>query len=204
MLRDHPNYRPANAVATLKASRSRHAKHYALRDVRMVTLVAAIFTLGIFDLLLTLLVDAMGLLDERNPVARAALGRGAATLLTFKICLTLVGCALLLLARATVSGEVVAIGIFMTYAGLAVWWSECVHEFDRVTRGGSRYVACDRTRPRAPCNPKGQEVPRARPSPQLRRHHHREFTVTPRMSVGGSVPCRPPWLGANGRCALTA
>ena len=66
----------------------------------MVTLVAAIFILGVFDLLLTLLAHAMGLLDERNPVARAALGRGAATLLVFKICLTLVGCALLLLARA--------------------------------------------------------------------------------------------------------
>lgn len=153
MLRDHPNYRPANAVATLKASRSRHAKHYALRDVRMVTLVAAIFTLGIFDLLLTLLVHAMGLLDERNPVARAALGRGAASLIIFKTCLTLMGCALLVLARATVFGKVAAIGIFMTYAGLAIWWSECVYEFDRITLGGSMYVACDSPGPPAPCNP---------------------------------------------------
>ncbi len=110
MSRDHPNYGTVNAVATLKASRSGHAERFELRDVRMVTLLTAILILGVFDLLLTLLAHTLGLLDERNPVARAALGRGAATLLTFKICLTLVGCALLLLARATVSGKVAAVG----------------------------------------------------------------------------------------------
>lgn len=80
----------------------------------MVTLLTAILILGIFDLFLTLLAHTLGLLDERNPVARAALGRGAASLITFKIYLTLVGCALLLLARATVSGRVAAVGSTIT------------------------------------------------------------------------------------------
>jgi len=119
----------------------------------MVMLVAAIFILGIFDLVLTLVAHPMGLLDERNPVARVALGRGVASLIIFKTCLTLMGCALLVLARATVFGKVAAIGIFMTYAGLAIWWSECVYEFDRITLGGSMYVACDSPGPPAPCNP---------------------------------------------------
>ena len=38
----------------------------------MVTLLTAILILGIFDLFLTLLAHALGLLDERNPVARSA------------------------------------------------------------------------------------------------------------------------------------
>lgn len=163
MSREHSNYRSANAVADSKASRAAQAERYGLRNLRMVTLIAAIFIMGIFDLLLTLLAHAMGPLDERNPLARAALGRGATTLLTFKSCLTLVGCASLILVRATVCGEIAAIGIFMIYAVLAARWSECVNEFDRVTSRGSMYIACDRPRPRAPCKPKGQNVPRARP-----------------------------------------
>lgn len=144
MLRDHPNYGTENAVASLKAGRSGHAGRFELRSVGMVTLLTAILMLGLFDLLFTLLAHTLGLLDERNPVARAALGRGAASLITFKIFLTFVGCALLYLARATVCGRVAAIGIFVMYAGLAIWWSDCVYEFDRVTPGGSMYVACDR------------------------------------------------------------
>ncbi len=153
MSRDHPNYETVNAVASLKASRSGHVNPFEVRNVRMVTLLTAILILCVFDLLLTLLAHALGLLDERNPVARAALGRGAASLIVFKTCLTFVGCALLALARATVFGKVAAIGIFMTYAGLAIWWSECVNEFDRIIPGGSMYVACDRPGPPASCNP---------------------------------------------------
>ncbi|UCC31202.1 MAG: hypothetical protein JSU86_02780 [Phycisphaerales bacterium] len=164
MLRDHLDYRPASAVAAPKAGRSGHTVRYA-RDVRIVVLVAAIFILAIFDLLLTLVAHPTGLLDELNPVGRAALGRGVATLITFKICLTLMGCALLLLARASASGKVAAIAIFMTYAGLAVWWSECVSEFDHAVSGRSTCLVMDSDchRDDYAGNPKGQDVSRAGP-----------------------------------------
>jgi len=191
MFRNQPNYKPASAVAAQEARRSGHAVRPALRDARIVILVAAIFVLGNFDLVLTLVAHPMGLLNERNPVARVALGRGVATLITFKICLNLVGCALLLLARATASGKVAAISIFLTYAGLAVWWSECVNEFDRVTCRGSMYVASNLPRPRAPCNPKGQDVPRARSSPDPRHVHGHDEPRTITCPTGARCE-RPP------------
>ena len=191
MFRNQPNYKPASAVAAQEERRSGHAVRPTLRDARMVMLVAAIFILGIFDLVLTLVAHPMGLLDERNPVARVALGRGVATLITFKICLNLVGCALLFLARATASGKVAAISIFLTYAGLAVWWSECVNEFDRVTRRGSMYVASDCPRPRALCNSKRQDVPRAKSSPDLRHVHGHDGPRTITCPIGARCE-RPP------------
>lgn len=136
---DGLGYKRACAAAAVKARRSAPTVRHTLRDVRVVVLIVAIFVLGIFDLLLTLGVYRVGLLDELNPVGHAALGRGVATLITFKICLTIMGCLFLLLARTTASGKFAAIGIFIMYAVLAAWWCECVSEFDRLVADGSTY-----------------------------------------------------------------
>lgn len=95
----------------------------------------AIAVIGMIDLHLTLDAHRAGLLDEANPVMRAALKYGGEKgLITVKATLTLVGCAVLGLiaryagARFRVSLFLVLLAATVTaYGGLMFWWAVWLH-----------------------------------------------------------------------------
>jgi len=95
------------------------------RSRRVICLVAGIWLLNAFDLMLTILAHQQGMLYEGNPIADYLLRLGVPSLVLYKIGLVLIGSYPLLrfrLARVTELGTIV---ILVSYAFLAVHWSEC-------------------------------------------------------------------------------
>lgn len=95
----------------------------------------AIIAIGAIDLHLTLEAHRVGLLDEVNPVMRAALEYGGENgLITVKVTLTLVGCAVLGLIARYGRGRF-RMPLFLTllaatvivYGGLMFWWAVWLH-----------------------------------------------------------------------------
>ncbi len=95
------------------------------RSHRVICLVAGIWLLNAFDLMLTLLAQEQGLLHEENPFGRHMLGYGTESIVLFKIGLVLIGSFPLLRFRTARITELAAFLILIAYALLAVHWSQC-------------------------------------------------------------------------------
>lgn len=91
----------------------------------MICLVAAIWLLNGFDLVLTVLAHQQGVLYEGNPIANYLLACGVTALVLYKIGLVLIGSYPLLRYRTARVTELGTIVILVSYALLAVHWSEC-------------------------------------------------------------------------------
>jgi hypothetical protein len=74
---------------------------------------------------LTVLAHEQGMLHEGNPIAHYLLGLGVPSLVLYKIGLVLIGSYPLLRFRAARVTELGTIVILVSYALLAVHWSEC-------------------------------------------------------------------------------
>lgn len=95
------------------------------RSHRVICLVAGIWMLNGFDLILTILAQEQGLLQEENPFGRYMLRYGTASVVLFKVGLVLIGSYPLLRFRTARITELAAVFILVTYAMLAVHWSHC-------------------------------------------------------------------------------
>ncbi len=95
------------------------------RGHRVWCLLAGLWLINVFDLLLTLQAYEQGLLQEANPVARRLLPLGPHVLAVFK--LTLVGGASLVLLRyrRVFLAEVTAWTMLLLYVAVAVRWRLC-------------------------------------------------------------------------------
>ena len=95
------------------------------RSHRVICLVAGIWLINAFDLMLTVLAHQQGLLQEENPIARHLLQKGVPSIVLFKIGLVLIGSYPLLRFRRARITELGTLVILVAYALLAVHWSEC-------------------------------------------------------------------------------
>jgi len=95
------------------------------RSHRVICLIAGIWMLNAFDLILTILAQEQGLLQEQNPFGRYMLGYGTASVVLFKVGLVLVGSYPLLRFRTARITELATFFILVAYAMLAVHWSQC-------------------------------------------------------------------------------
>ena len=95
------------------------------RSHRVICLVAGIWLLNAFDLMLTVLAHEQGLLQEQNPIARHLLQMGVPSIVLFKIGLVLIGSYPLLRFRRARITELGTLVILVAYALLAVHWSDC-------------------------------------------------------------------------------
>lgn len=95
------------------------------RAHRVVCIVAGIWILNAFDLVLTLLAHDLGVLHEENPLALGFLLHGTPSIMLFKIGLVLLGSYPLLRFRTTRISELGALVVMVVYAFLAIRWSAC-------------------------------------------------------------------------------
>jgi len=118
-----PNRRAARWIRWIAESRSH----------RVFCLVAAIWILNVFDLLLTLVSQEHGLLHEINPVARQVLSQGTISVMLYKAGLVLIGTYPLLKFRSARITELGALVVLCVYAFLAIRWSTCVDLYTLAT-----------------------------------------------------------------------
>ena len=97
----------------------------ASRSHRVICVLAGLWLINLFDLILTMLAHSQGVLDESNPVARFILPLGPTALATFKILLVGGSSAVLIRYRRRLISEATAAGMFLVYAGVAVRWRLC-------------------------------------------------------------------------------
>ncbi len=99
------------------------------RSHRVICLVAGIWLINAFDLVLTILAHDQGLLHEQNPVARGVLATGTVPLILYKIGLVFIGSYPLLKYRTARITELGALVVLLIYATLAVRWSVCTEVY---------------------------------------------------------------------------
>ncbi len=124
---------PASALPTALAHAATHRPWYArpldwiveARSHRVILLVLSIWLLNAFDLLFTILAYEQGMLQEENPLARQMLHYGTPSIVLFKVGLVLIGSYPLLRFRTARITELGTLVILVSYALLAVHWSEC-------------------------------------------------------------------------------
>lgn len=102
------------------------------RAHRVILLVFAIWLLNGFDLVLTVMANNHGLLQEGNPIARYMLQLGTPSIILFKIGLVMIGSYPLLRYRKARTTEIGTFIILIAYAVLAVHWSECYEMYSLV------------------------------------------------------------------------
>lgn len=121
--------RLSDSMATAHTGRRRSARVIEwiveARSHRVICLVLGIWLLNGFDLAFTILSHDQGMLHEENPLARHMLAYGTASIILFKIGLVLIGSYPLLRFRAARITELGSFVILLSYAFLAVHWSEC-------------------------------------------------------------------------------
>lgn len=110
------------------------------RSHRILCVLAGIWLLNGFDLILTVLAHNQGLLHEENPVARFLLDQGTFSIVTFKIGLVMIGSYPLLRFRHARITELGSFVILISYALLAVHWSEC-YKLYAITASSSLHMA---------------------------------------------------------------
>jgi hypothetical protein len=104
----------------------------ASRPRRVICLMAGVWLLNAFDLAMTVLAHQQGLLHEQNPLARAFLDEGPASVALFKFGLVLVGSLPLLRFRAAPIAELGVLTVLLAYAVLALHWSACYETYSLV------------------------------------------------------------------------
>jgi len=97
----------------------------AARSHRVLCMLAGLWLINLFDLMLTVLAHAQGVLDESNPIARRLLPLGPQALGVFKLVLVAGASAVLIRYRTRFIAEVSAALMLTIYAGVAVRWKLC-------------------------------------------------------------------------------
>ncbi len=100
------------------------------RARRVFLLLLAVWLLNAFDLTLTMLADADGILEEGNPIARAILARGALTLFAFKIITVFVASVVMFGFRRYRCTEIALFVVLAAYTLVAVKWHVCYAMYD--------------------------------------------------------------------------
>lgn len=95
------------------------------RAHRVLCIVAGIWILNAFDLILTIFAHELGVLHEENPIAQEFLQGGTLSIMLFKIGLVLLGSYPLLRFRSARIAELGALVVMIVYAFLAIRWSTC-------------------------------------------------------------------------------
>ncbi|HEY3244371.1 MAG TPA: DUF5658 family protein [Phycisphaerae bacterium] len=110
-----------------RRSPGRRALHWfaSARSHRVMCAVAGLCLISGFDLALTILAHAQGLLQEINPIAARILPHGPAALLAYKLSLLMVGSAILIRYRRLVICELAAFSLLAVYVLLAFQWKLC-------------------------------------------------------------------------------
>lgn len=101
----------------------------AARSHRVICLILGIWLINAFDLIFTILSHEQGVLVEQNPFARKMLELGVASLVLYKIGLVLIGSYPLIKFRAARITEWGTLVVFLSYATLAVRWSDCYEAY---------------------------------------------------------------------------
>ncbi|HRX87622.1 MAG TPA: DUF5658 family protein [Phycisphaerae bacterium] len=122
---------PLRAVGdvSLQAAQRALQRVTAGRSRRVVMLLAGVWLINIFDLTLTLLASADGVLHEENPIARALLHNPAA-LLAFKLSLVAAATTVLFNFRRFRCAEIACTLALFIYAGVAIQWRLCYEMYD--------------------------------------------------------------------------
>ncbi len=97
----------------------------ASRAHRVICMLAGLWLINLFDLILTMLAHAQGMLDESNPIARHLLPLGPQAIAAFKLILVGGSSAVLIRFRARLISEISAALVLLIYAGVAVRWRLC-------------------------------------------------------------------------------
>jgi hypothetical protein len=115
----------------------------AARAHRVILLVLSIWLLNAFDLALTILAHQQGVLHEQNPLARGMLEGGTWAILLYKVGLVMLGSYPLLKFRGVRITELGALVVLVSYALLAIRWSNC-YELYTLTAGECvNYAYCE-------------------------------------------------------------
>lgn len=110
------------------------------RAHRVICIVVGIWLLNAFDLSLTIMSNEHGMLDEQNPLARAFLRSGPLSLMLYKLGLVLIGSYPLLRFRETRIADLGAVVVFVTYAILAIRWSQCLDLYSHTFLNSANYA----------------------------------------------------------------
>jgi len=105
------------------------------RARRVVCLLAGLWVINLFDLMLTTLAHMQGVLDEANPIARTLLPMGPQALACFKLVLVGASSAVLICYRCRLIAEVSAAVMLLVYIGVAVRWRVCYELYNLTATG---------------------------------------------------------------------
>ena len=100
------------------------------RAHRVVCLVLGIWLFNAFDLIFTILSHQQGVLVEQNPFARHMLEQGVLSLVLYKTGMVCIGSYPLLKFRTARITEWGTLVILLTYATLAIRWSDCYEAYN--------------------------------------------------------------------------
>jgi hypothetical protein len=106
------------------------------RARRVLLLLAGLWILNFFDLSMTLHAAASGVLDEQNPLARAALERGTNVLAAGKLAALFGATWVLFQFRGRRLTELASAFLMVVYVGVAVQWKLC-YDMYSVTHGAA-------------------------------------------------------------------
>ncbi len=104
-------------------------RYAAARPRRVWLLMAAVWLMNGFDLVLTLHAHEQGLLTEANPVAHAALALGPVIVISFKIGLVGFGSLVLLHYRRRCLVECMAWMVTAVYLIVSIHWMQCCEQY---------------------------------------------------------------------------
>ena len=100
------------------------------RSHRVLCLLAGLWIINAFDLVLTILAYRNNLLDEYNPIAARVLPLGAGMLCIYKSVLVASASAVLVWARRQLLAEMVSGAMLIVYAMVAVHWKVCYETYE--------------------------------------------------------------------------
>ncbi|MCP4594529.1 MAG: hypothetical protein GY842_27675 [bacterium] len=106
------------------------------RSHRVLCLLAGLWVINVFDLMLTLIAARQGLLHESNPVAAFILTRGPQAVCFYKCVLVAGGSVILIRYRRRLLAEFTAAAMLTVYALVAVRWKWCYELYELANTGG--------------------------------------------------------------------
>ena len=112
----------------------------AARSHRVICLLAGMWLINLFDVVLTVLAHRQGMLHELNPIAERLLLHGPWAVLTYKLALVASASAVLVTYRTRFLAEMAATGLLLIYALVAVQWRLC-YELYVLTHTGDLSVS---------------------------------------------------------------
>jgi hypothetical protein len=101
-----------------------------LRAHRVLLLLIGLWIINAFDLVLTVIAQANGLLVEINPIAARVLPFGYLAIVVYKTALVAIGSAALLSIRRRPIAEVTAAVMLAVYSLVAFQWKLCFELYD--------------------------------------------------------------------------